>query len=82
MTTVLWYVYTKKQVKEFVAKEILEYSFPNGKRRGNAALPSGLQRHVDRLCSEGGGTVATWGERHVDAKAARAALHKPMQSML
>jgi len=69
-------------MKEFVAKEILEYSFPNGKRRGNAALPSGLQRHVDRLCSEGGGTVATWGERHVDAKAARAALHTPMQSML
>ena len=52
--------YTKWRTKGFVAKEILEHTFPGGRHRGRAALSPGLQEHVQRVVVEG---KAPWSAR-------------------
>ena len=57
--------YYKQELKQFVAEEILKYSFPNGKAASQEKpLPPGLQAHVDRLVKSG--PVNTWGKRYRD----------------
>eukprot|EP00931_Biecheleriopsis_adriatica_P120040 TRINITY_DN95193_c0_g1_i1.p1 TRINITY_DN95193_c0_g1~~TRINITY_DN95193_c0_g1_i1.p1 ORF type:complete len:318 (-),score=63.33 TRINITY_DN95193_c0_g1_i1:152-1042(-) len=41
--------WTKWHSKGFVAREILEYTFPGGKQAGTAKLPPGLAKHVKSI---------------------------------
>ena len=56
--------YYKQELKQFVAEEILRYSFPEGKPTAEEKLPAGLQAHVDRLVNSE--PANTWGKRYRD----------------
>jgi hypothetical protein len=56
--------YYKRELKQFVAEEILRHEFPHGRPKAARPLPPGLQAHVDRLVV--GNPPRTWGMRYRD----------------
>ena len=57
-------LYYKMETKGFVAKEILNWEFPEGKAKSTKRLPKGLQAHVDYLVCGRGKIAQTWAQRY------------------
>jgi len=59
----------KRQLKGYVAEEILHGTFPNGKTRSDKDLPPGLKRHVEDIVINP--SRPTWGARYRDLNLSR-----------
>ena len=71
-------LYYKMETKGFVAKEILNWEFPDGKAKSTKRLPKGLQAHVDYLVCGRGKIAQTWAQRYSDLENGKAKRHLHM----
>ena len=65
-------LYYKMETKGFVANEILNWEFPDGKAKSTKRLPKGLQAHVDYLVCGRGKIAQTWAQRYSDLENGKA----------
>ena len=63
--------YYKRELKGYVAEEILTWEFADGRPKSSRALPKGLQRHVDEQVARSGGGQSSWGARFRDFESGR-----------
>ena len=63
--------YYKMETKGFVAEEILNWEFANGKAKSVQKLPKGLHAHLDNLVNGKEKTTQRWAQRYSDFENAK-----------